>query len=350
MQNPEWVHLHAHITSMMPGTSPESFRKHLLALGEGVRSLIIETRQQDPQRRFSDVSHTTVADIIYDIDALVEPAILAWLGVNWPRAEPVELVMEGLEERGPLAFPNGCNVAETKWKLIIDPIDGTRMLMHDKRPGWFIAGLAPQRGRTNTLADIEVAALVELPTTKQSLADALSAIRGQGLQATRADLITGTSVPLKLQPYQGDVLAHGFSSLVKFFLPAKEMTARIERDAIVKAYGDLVDGADIFDDQYISTGGQFYEMIAGRDRWLGDLRPLIFPPCGFHTTLACHPYDVAAALLLQEAGCIIEKPDGSPLDAPLDTTTPVAWVAYANPDLATRLRQPLQAALIKNLS
>ena len=34
--------------------------------------------------------------------------------------------------------------------------------------------------------------------------------------------------------------------------------------------------AAVFDDQYISTGGQFYEMIAGHDRFIADLRPAFY--------------------------------------------------------------------------
>ena len=39
-------------------------------------------------------------------------------------------------------------------------------------------------------------------------------------------------------------------------------------------------------------------------------------------------------MLLEEAGGVVTDPWGEPLDAPLDTTSPVAWVGYANPALA----------------
>jgi len=43
------------------------------------------------------------------------------------------------------------------------------------------------------------------------------------------------------------------------------------------------------------------------------------------------------------AGVVVENPlNGEPLDAPLDTTTPVAWAAYANPRLARHIRPALQ--------
>ncbi len=66
---------------------------------------------------------------------------------------------------------------------------------------------------------------------------------------------------------------------------------------------------------------------------------------GILSNLACHPYDVATALILEESGCVIEKPDGQPLDCPLDTTTPVSWVAYANPELAAVIRPVLRGVI-----
>jgi hypothetical protein len=53
--------------------------------------------------------------------------------------------------------------------------------------------------------------------------------------------------------------------------------------------------------------------------------------------------------LLEAAGGVVEGPDGKPLRAPLDTTTPVAWVAYASPALARAIRPALRRALAKLL-
>ena len=83
----------------------------------------------------------------------------------------------------------------------------------------------------------------------------------------------------------------------------------------------------MFDDEYISSGGQLHELVAGRDRFVADLRPLVD-----RDALACHPYDVCTAMVLEEAGGVVTDAFGEPLDTPLDTTSPVAWVGYANPD------------------
>ena len=90
----------------------------------------------------------------------------------------------------------------------------------------------------------------------------------------------------------------------------------------------------IFDDQYLSTGGQFCEILVGHDRLVGDLRPRILAALGFPTSLVCHPYDACAWPLLVEAGAIFCDLEGNFPDAPLDTTSPVEWLAFANPTLA----------------
>ena len=49
----------------------------------------------------------------------------------------------------------------------------------------------------------------------------------------------------------------------------------------------------VFDDQYICTGGQFYELIVGHDRFIADLRPLFYQILHQPPGLCCHPYDYA---------------------------------------------------------
>ena len=290
----------------------------------------------------AQVAAVTSADTIYVIDKVSEATVLAWFDKNWPRRWPVELIMEGLEEHdGVVTFPRGTPVAQTLFKCILDPIDGTRGLMYDKRSAWSLAALAPQRGAKTNLRDLVVAAMTELPVSKQALADQFSAVRGRGVKATRSDLRTDKQTKLKLRPSRATNLAHGFASFAKFFPPGK--TWLTEREG--KLFRALGAGEEIFDDQYLSTGGQIHELLTGRDRFMADLRPLAFAALGVRSTLACHPYDICTALIAQELGCVITAPDGKPLSAPLDTTTPVAWVGYANSKLARWIAPELRAVL-----
>jgi len=322
----------------------------LCALQVDLRDTVVAARRRGA-RSLAQVAAVTSADTIYRIDRISEGAILRWFGRHWPRAWPVELVMEGLEDGESTTFPRGTPVARTRFKCILDPIDGTRGLMYDKRAAWALAALAPQRGARTQLGDIVVAAMTELPTSKQARSDQLSAVRGRGVVAQSHDLGTGRRRPLTLRPSRARNFEHGFASLARFFPEGKGLLGTIEEE-LWRALGLLGKngGQLVFDDQYISTGGQVYEIAAGHDRMLGDLRPLAYPKLGFgRAALCCHPYDICTALILREAGAIIEQPDGRPLDAPLDTTTPVAWMAYANPTLARAVRPVLRRLMRRYL-
>ena len=218
--------------------------------------------------------------------------------------------------------------------------------MYDKRPGWVLAGLAPQRGRATNLLDVAVAAMTELPTTKQWRGDQLSAVRGRGVVAEGINVFKPSErFALTLRPSSATDFRHGFASLVKFFPEGKALTAQIEETLWDQLLGRTRTHTPVvFDDQYLCTGGQIYELLTGRDRMVGDLRPLVLPALGFGGMTTCHPYDICTGLLLTEAGGVLETPDGHPLDAPLDTTTPVAWLGFANETLARQVRPVLRQA------
>jgi fructose-1,6-bisphosphatase/inositol monophosphatase family enzyme len=287
--------------------SPDDARRLLAELGDHLRGLLIGARGID----MAAVEGQTAADTIYAIDRVADDALLGWFEAHWPG---VEVVSEGLEE--PVVVG-----ADPAWTVIVDTIDGTRGLMYDKRAAWCLAAAAPQGG---TLRDLAAAAMTELPTAKQGAADQLSGTRGGGLVAERVDLASGGRTPLEVRPSAATDLEHGFGGLAKFFVPGKAALAELEAELFRR-----LGCRDVFDDEYISSGGQLHELLTGRDRFVADLRPLASPAAH-----ACHPYDVCTLLLLEEAGGVVTDPWGEPLDAPLDTTSPIAWAGYANRALA----------------
>jgi fructose-1,6-bisphosphatase/inositol monophosphatase family enzyme len=329
--------------------SPDDLRAQLVELENHIRERVLRERDATRPGALSGVAAVTAADTIYAIDRISEAAILEWFAQHWPAAHPVELVMEG-HEGPPAVFPGGTALDETEFKLIIDPIDGTRSLMHDKRSAWVLAAVAPQRGAATRLSDCVAAAMTELPPVKQRLADQLSGTAGcgaDGLVSTRLDLDSRARTPWRPTPSRaGDVL-HGFAGFSRFFPAGKGLLARVDEALWQRLYDDAA--APVFEDQYPSTGGQFYELLAGRDRLAGDLRPLAYARLGIGPEPSCHPYDACTALLLAEAGCPLSTPAGTPLDFPLDTTTPVAWVGFANPTLAAHIRPALAAVLAEVL-
>jgi hypothetical protein len=324
----------------------ENIRRLLLQLGDEVRDRLVAARSGTAVSDFSAISRESAADTIYEIDRVSEVAIEAWFAEHWPPDVPAEVIMEGIDPEQPMIVPHGASLADTVVKCILDPIDGTRGIMYDKRSAWFLAGAAPQLGAKTRLADIQAAAMVELPTSKQWRADRCSAIRGQGARAESVNLFSREILPLQLRPSRANTMLHGYGYISRFFPAGKALLAGIEQTLWERLYGSgLEKEVVIFEDQYISTGGQFYELLTGRDRMIADLRPLVFQKLGLDSALCCHPYDIAAMLILQEAGVILESPEGEPLDGPFDTTSPVSWVAYANLQLAKNIRPVLKTVL-----
>ncbi len=332
-----------------------ALRDLLCDLQNTIRDALRDARDAAaPGTDFAAIAGQTQADTIYEIDRVSEAAIIDWFAANWPRNEPLQLVMEGLEDGEIATFPPRTALENTKWKCILDPIDGTRGLMYDKRAAWSLAALAPQRGDETGLQDITIAAMTELPTTKNWRADQIAGVKGCGREGlicraidARSGAHSGAETRLELRPSGARDFKHGFAALSRFFPEGRVLISQLEEELWDELYG-LGSTASplIFDDQYISSGGQIYELLAGHDRMIGDLRPLALQKIGLESALTCHPYDVCTAFLLQEAGGLIEAPDGSPLDAPLDTTSPVAWMGYANPHLADTVR-PILARLMK---
>ena len=314
----------------------DQVRLLLCRLGEHLRDVVVSARAATSPESLTAVAGRTSADTIYEIDKIGDDALLGWVEEHWP--EPVKVIAEGLE-----AAVEVGDGAPT-WALIVDVLDGTRGLMYDKRAAWALAAAAPQRAGAGkpTLNDLTVASMTEVPTTKQWASDQVSAVRGGRLVATRTDVRYGSREDLELRPSPAKELTHGFASFARFFPQGKELLARFEERLwrelhAAESYPELA----IFEDQYLATGGQFYELIAGHDRVLGDLRPLAFAELGLDAAMACHPYDCCTALVVEAAGGVVVDPYGEPLDCPLDTTTPVAWIGFANADLAKRVMEVL---------
>ncbi len=258
------------------------------------------------------------------------------------------LIAEGLPS-GKIVLPHGADESSAVWRIIVDPIDGTRGLMYQKRSGWVLTGVAPNRGPGTNLADIELALQTEIPLVKQHLFDVAWAIRGEGAQAERVNRLTGERSPIHLRPSQTPTIAHGYAGIVRFFPGAREVLAEIDEEIVRGALGPVQEGkAHCFEDQYASTGGQLYELMSGHDRFIADLRPLMEPVMrrrGLALGICCHPYDLCTELIAREAGVIVTDVDGEPLRALLELEPDVAWIGYANQQIRTQIEPLLEGAI-----
>jgi hypothetical protein len=321
----------------------------ILALHDGIRASVLDafaTRHRDD---LSGVAHDDEGDTIYAVDRVSEAALVDGL-TEIAHDEPLCLIAEGLPAGG-LTLPHGTRDADCRWRLLVDPIDGTRGIMYQKRPAWILTGVAPNHGPATRLKDIVLAVQTEIPLLKQHLSDQLWAERGGGVQAQRIDRLTGGSTPLVLRPSHASSLAHGFASVSRFFPGARDVLAAIDDEIVAEVMGRAVAGkAACFEDQYLSTGGQLYELMVGHDRFIADIRPVVASVLASRSqprALCCHPYDLCTMLIAEELGVRLSGADGSTLDAPFDLDTDVSWVGYANDRLRARIEPALHGALAR---
>jgi len=318
----------------------------LLHLGLQVRAAIVKGRNLNSDR---EVVAREGGDTIFAIDRRVEGTLVAAIEA-WPESLlPVMVVCEGLGHDGLRRVGPECRALVAR--VLIDPIDGTRPLMFDKRSGWFLATIAPDIGERTHLSDAVASVMVELPVSKQSSADRLWATVDRPTRAEREDLRTGAKWPIPCRPSNELTLRHGFAHVVSFFPGVKRLAADLMETIATATLGDVsISEAAIFDDQYTSTGGQLVELAMGRDRFCADLRPLFYKIAGLETEgLACHPYDMAGLLVAMQAGVEVTDGFGHPLDAPFDVTTGIHWCGYANRHLRAAIEPVIQTWLRDHL-
>ncbi|HMO57429.1 MAG TPA: inositol monophosphatase [Roseiflexaceae bacterium] len=329
----------------------EQLLHEIRTIHHAIRDTIVAACEQTALEQLAAAVAEEAGDTIFAIDRISEEVLLerfTALAAQWPCL----LIAEGLGSSGRVVLPPGTNAAAAEIQVIVDPIDGTRGLMYQKRSAWILTGVAPQRGTATTLADIELAVMTEIPLVKQHLCDTFWAIAGQGAHGERFNRLDGSTRPLAARPSQAGSIRQGYGTIARFFPGARDIFAAIDDTLVDRLLGPQPAGiAFTFEDQYISTGGQFYELIMGHDRWIADLRPLAAPILqqrGKPRSLCCHPYDLCTELIAREAGIIVTDHLGRRLTAPLDVTTDVAWAGYANPTIAGQVAPVLQQLLAEH--
>lgn len=285
-------------------------------------------------------------DISYAIDVIAEEIISEFFSQR-TIGNGVIVVSEGIGRR---VFPEGLPEDMADYVLIIDPIDGTREIMYNKRSAWILTGVARNRGAV-TLADIEFAIQTEIPTLKQDRASVVYASAGQGSYEEVWDIENGRLLtqPARLSSSSAVDLRHGFIMFVDPYTSARSKNAAVVDQLIEQTVGPARDDeALVFTDQYGSTAGQVYMLATAKYRLVADLRPAIASyqrAAGKGGGLCCHPYDLCTCLVAVEAGCAISGLTGGSLQYPLDTDTDCGWIGYANPSLRAAVEPALLPAV-----
>jgi len=315
-----------------------------------IRERVVEVCEKGAVEQLSRIVADDEGDTIFAVDRVSEELLVDFFEREIELAAPIVLIAEGIKE-GKAIMPNGADEKDAAWRIIVDPIDGTRGLMYQKRSAWILTGVAPNRGEETSLSDIEFAIQTEIPLVKQYLSDTVWAFRGKGVIAERYDRINKSASKLSLRPSRAATIEQGFAMISRFFPGARDILAEIDEEIVRAALGNPREGkAQCFEDQYISTGGQLYELMAGHDRFVADIRPLMRAEMsrrGNDLSICCHPYDLCTELVARELGVIVTNERGLRLDAPLDVQSDVSWAGYANENIRDQI-EPLMLSALKN--
>lgn len=292
-------------------------------------------------------------DVTYGIDVPAEDALSAWLD-EMARTRPISLLTEdaGWRHRGPAKTGGAVDLAGFDHggpRIVVDPIDGTRNLMADLRSAWSVIGLCANGEREPRIADVEIGVLAEIPDSRGASARVLHAVRGRGAEqrlvrlGAQADSVVAKRALIADRDDRAD---HGYFPFFRYMADMRPEIARIEADFFARL--EREERAEIrtcYDDQYISNGGQLALLALGTYRMIADLRAFLAEKRA-RPTMTSKPYDVSGALLVaREAGCVVTHPDGSELDFPLDVTTHIGFVGWANQATRRRLERHLAAAI-----
>jgi len=246
----------------------------LKELHGSIRDKVRQSISTSRAETLSQVIGVGAGDVSYRIDVHAEEIVLDFFSRK-NLGFTATVICEGV---GTKTVPEGADPQSADLFFLVDPLDGTREIMYDKRSAWVLTGVARAVGKTPTLADIEVAVQTEVPPVKQHLATVVWAERGGGAFEEIWDLDTGqiSEQARRLRSSGGQSIANGFVSIVSFFPGAMRELADIAEGVFEKVLGPVHQGgALVFNDQYVSTGGQVYLLASGRYRLVADLRPLV---------------------------------------------------------------------------
>lgn len=318
------------------------------SIHEEIRTAVVSACEKSPSKELSRVVEDGEGDTIYMVDRVSESMLLDLFERKIASRVPIILIAEGLTG-GQVVLPRDAKESDAVWRVLADPIDGTRCLMYQKRSGWILTGIAPNRGDATTLSDICLAIQTEIPLVKQHLCDTLWAVKEKGTRGERVNRFTGERTPFFPQPSAANHLAHSFCSVSRFVAGGRDVLAAIDDEIAFGIGGEGREGkAYCFEDQYLSTGGQLYELMVGHDRFLADLRPLlksILALRGWKNGLCCHPYDLCTELIAREAGVLVSDEKGEQLSSPMNLTADVTWIGYANAHIQALVFPLLRSAL-----
>src|SRR5690606_27555230 len=112
----------------------------LLELSREIRDAVVTACTQQSEAELSLVADDGPGDTIYRIDKVSEELLLERLGAKAVALGGLVLIAEGIPG-GEVTLPSGFS-GTPAWRFIVDPIDGTRCIMYQKRSAWVLCAVA----------------------------------------------------------------------------------------------------------------------------------------------------------------------------------------------------------------
>ncbi|MDR1701619.1 MAG: hypothetical protein LBR56_02455 [Sporomusaceae bacterium] len=331
------------MNTQITATALEYLEKLILALHFSICVAVRQNIRCQKGKYDSRVRKEAHGDVCYSVD-LASESIIDEFFSRQAIAGGVVIICEGLGKR---VYPPSLTEEEAAWRIIIDPLDGTRHIMYDNRSAWVLTGVAPNLGGLTNLQDVVLAVQTEVPPTMQSLSAVLVGVRGGGVRHSVWDIEENKCLAphVPLSPSQEVVLDNGFVVFPNFFPGTKAIISAIEETVLENILGPAQEcSALVFSEQYISSAGQIYMLISGRYRVCADIRAELAEfqqKRGQKLPMCAHPYDLATCLIAEELGIVLVDGRGRPLAYPLDTKTNCSWVGYANKTICNNFQPVL---------
>ena len=319
------------------------------------QALAVERGDEARLDEVTEVVGTGAGDITFAIDAVAEEAVDGWFE-RVASASPLSLLTEdtGWRHRGPSASGGSEKLPGFDHggpRIALDPIDGTRNIMHDLRSAWVVISFAGPGPGEPRFQDLSYGAISEIPDSRGREARELDAVTGTGACLRRIALSeAGEERELAEGPLRSDQevrLDRGYFPFFGFHPSCRTDVAALGFDVLKRLAAEHpgLDLSTTFDDQYISSGGQLALLALGGYRAIIDARQALGIKTG-NPTQTAKPYDMAgAAFVAIEAGCAVVAPDGKALDFALDVITPTDFAGFHNQGTADAMLPHLLAAL-----
>src|SRR5262245_54215592 len=115
---------------------PRMLLEPLRRLHELIRAAVVDACERSELENLAAVAREVEVDTIYAVDCVSEELLLDFFERELGDTALV-LIAEGLPQ-GQIVLPRGASEDDAVWRVIVDPIDGTRGIMYQKRSAWVL--------------------------------------------------------------------------------------------------------------------------------------------------------------------------------------------------------------------